>query len=61
MVDENLKWDKQQNMDDENQETTHNIEFLKKAKIHHAAKVYYFSNFVKAEMGIDEKSNLPKN
>ena len=26
MVEKKLKWDKQQNMDDENQKTTHNIE-----------------------------------
>ena len=27
MMEKNLKWNKQQNLDDENQETTHNIEF----------------------------------
>ena len=27
MMEKDLKWNKQQNLDDENQETTHNIEF----------------------------------
>ena len=31
MMGKNLKWNKQQNLDDENQKTTHNIEFKKKA------------------------------
>ena len=56
MMEKDLKWNKQQNLDDENQETTHNIEFKKK-KIHFTATVHYFWNVVKAEMGIDEKSN----
>ena len=30
MMKKNLKWNKQQDLDDENQKTTHNIEFLKK-------------------------------
>ena len=30
MVEKKLKWNKQQNLDDENQEATHNIEFFKK-------------------------------
>ena len=32
MMEKDLKWNKQQNLDDENQEATHNIEFKKKAK-----------------------------
>ena len=32
MMEKDLKWNKQQNLDDENQETTHNIEFKKKTK-----------------------------
>ena len=31
MMEKNLKWNKQQDLDDENQKTTHNIEFKKKA------------------------------
>ena len=31
MMDLFFKWNKQQDLDDENQEATHNIEFLKKA------------------------------
>ena len=30
MMEKNLKWNKQQNLDDENQKPTHNIEFKKK-------------------------------
>ena len=59
MMEKNLKWNKQQNLDDKNQKTTHNIEFSK--EIHRAATVYYFWNIVKTEMGIDEKSNFFKN
>ena len=59
MMEKDLKWNKQQNLDDENQEATHNIEFKK--KIHPATMVHYFWNVVKAEMGIDEKSNFFKN
>ena len=36
-----LKWNKQQNLDEINQETTHNIEFKKK-QIHLAATIHYF-------------------
>ena len=32
MMGKKLKWNKQQNLDDENQETTHNIEFFNKMK-----------------------------
>ena len=32
MMEKDLKWNKQKDLDDENHETTHNIEFLKKAK-----------------------------
>ena len=56
----NLKWNKQRNLDDKNQKTTHNIEF-KKQQIHPAATVHYFWNVVKEKMGIDEKSNFSKN
>ena len=59
MMGKKLKWNKQQNLDDENQKTIHNIEFLK--KIHPATTVHYFWNAVKAKMSIDEKSNLFKN
>ena len=59
MMEKDLKWNKQQNLDDENQKAIHNIEFLK--KIHPATTVHYFWNVVKAKMGIGEKSNLSKN
>ena len=32
MMEKDLEWNKQQDLDDENQEVTHNIEFLKKGK-----------------------------
>ena len=58
MMEKDLKWNKQQDLDDENQKTTHNIEFKKKK--HFAAMVHYFWNVAKTEMGVDEKSNLFK-
>ena len=60
MMEKDLEWNKQQNLDDENQEATQNIEFKKKAK-RPAAMVHYFWNITRAEMGIDERSNLFKN
>ena len=59
-MEKKLKWNKQQDLDDENQKTTHNIEFLKK-NIHPATTVYHFWNIVKTKMGIDEKSKPFKN
>ena len=58
MMEKKLKCNKHQDLDGENQKTTHNIEFKKK---HFAATVHYFWNVASAEMGIDEKSNFFKN
>ena len=44
MIKKKLKWNKQQDLDDENQKATHNIELK---KIHFTATVHYFWNVVK--------------
>ena len=57
MMGKNLEWNNQQNFDDENQKTIHNINFK---LTHLVTMVHYLWNVVKRKMGINEKSKFSK-
>ena len=53
MMGKNLKWNKQQDLDDENQKTTHNIEFKKKNTLY--SNGLLFLEYCKKKIGYRRK------
>ena len=61
MMEKDLEWNKQQDLDDENPKKKPTTSNFTTKQIHFTATVHYFWNVVKGKMGIDEKSNPFKN